>query len=41
MDKEEQAQLLMKTLVLQGINIKKFELKKPSLNEIFIEKVGE
>lgn len=28
MDKEEQAQLLMKTLVLQGINIKKFELKK-------------
>lgn len=41
MDKEEQAQLLMKTLVFQGINIKKFELKKPSLNEIFIEKVGE
>lgn len=41
MDKEEQAQLLMKTLVIQGINIKKFELKKPSLNEIFIEKVGE
>lgn len=41
MDKEKQAQLLMKTLVLQGINIKKFELKKPSLNEIFIEKVGE
>lgn len=41
MDKEEKAQLLMKTLVLQGINIKKFELKKPSLNEIFIEKVGE
>ena len=37
---EEQAHTLMKKLVEQGIQIDKFELKKPSLNDIFIEKVG-
>ena len=37
---EEQAYALMKKLVEQGIQIDKFELKKPSLNDIFIEKVG-
>ena len=39
--KEEQAHQLMNKLVEQGILINKFELKKPSLNDIFIEKVGE
>lgn len=38
---EEQAHKLMKKLVEKGILINKFELKKPSLNDIFIEKVGE
>ena len=40
-EKEEQAHSLMKTLVLQGVKLDKFELQKPSLNDIFIEKVGE
>lgn len=40
-EKEEQANSLMKTLVLQGVKLDKFELQKPSLNDIFIEKVGE
>lgn len=40
-DKEEQAYSLMKNLVKDNILIDKFELKKPSLNDIFIEKVGE
>ena len=39
-ENEEQAHTLMKNLVMQGIKIDKFELKKPSLNDIFIEKVG-
>ena len=39
-DNKEQAHALMKKLVEQGIQIDKFELKKPSLNDIFIEKVG-
>lgn len=38
---EDQAHKLMKKLVEKGILINKFELKKPSLNDIFIEKVGE
>ncbi len=38
---EEQAHTLLKKLIEQGIKITKFELKKPSLNDIFIEKVGE
>lgn len=36
---EEQAHTLMKNLVNKNIIIDKFELKKPSLNDIFIEKV--
>ena len=39
-DNEEQAHTLMKNLVNNNISIDKFELKKPSLNDIFIEKVG-
>ena len=39
-DNEEQAHILMKNLVNNNISIDKFELKKPSLNDIFIEKVG-
>lgn len=39
-DNEEQAHILMKKLVNNNISIDKFELKKPSLNDIFIEKVG-
>lgn len=41
LEKEEQAYTLMKNLVNENILIDKFELKKPSLNDIFIEKVGE
>lgn len=40
-EEEEKAQDLMKNLVDKNIAIDKFELKKPSLNDIFIEKVGE
>lgn len=40
-ENEEQAHSLMKTLVVQGVELNKFELQKPSLNDIFIEKVGE
>lgn len=39
-ENEEQAHMLMKKLVENNILIDKFELKKPSLNDIFIEKVG-
>lgn len=39
---EENANRLFKNLALiEDLNIIKFELKKPSLNDIFIEKVGE
>lgn len=40
-DNEEKAYALMKNLVNNNIKINKFELKRPSLNDIFIEKVGE
>ena len=40
-DNEEEAYALMKNLVNNNIKINKFELKRPSLNDIFIEKVGE
>ena len=40
-DNEEKAYTLMKNLVNNNIKINKFELKRPSLNDIFIEKVGE
>lgn len=39
-EEETKAHELMKNLVSQNIQIDKFELKKPSLNDIFIEKVG-
>ena len=38
---EEKAHKLLNKLVLDGINVDKFEIKKPTLNDIFIEKVGE
>ena len=38
---EEKAHKLLNKLVVNGINIDKFEIKKPTLNNIFIEKVGE
>ena len=40
-EKEEDAQSLLETLIANKIIIQKFELKEPSLQEIFIEKVGE
>jgi len=38
---EEQGQEILKELISKNIRIRKFEMKKPSLNEIFIEKVGD
>ena len=38
---EEKAHKLLNKLVVNGINIDKFEIKKPTLDDIFIEKVGE
>lgn len=38
---ENQAQALLKKLVAENIEVEKMEIKKPSLNDIFIEKVGE
>lgn len=38
---EDDAHKLLKELVKNNIIIEKFELKKPTLNDIFIEKVGE
>ena len=40
-DSEENAHQLLKVLVENKILVDKFEIKKPSLNDIFIEKVGE
>lgn len=41
-DSEEKSNILFKNLaLLEDLKIVKFELKKPSLNDIFIEKVGE
>ena len=40
-EKEDDAQMLLETLVENKIVIQKFELKEPSLQEIFIDKVGE
>ena len=39
-DKEEQADKLLTELVKNKIKIEKFEIMKPTLNDIFIEKVG-
>ena len=38
---ELQAQDLLKRLVSRNIEVEKLEVKKPSLNDIFIEKVGD
>ena len=38
---EEKAHKLLNKLVNVGIEVDKFEIKKPTLNDIFIEKVGE
>ena len=38
---EKSAHELLKELVQAGITINQFEIKKPTLNDIFIEKVGE
>lgn len=38
---EKEAQELLKSLVSENIEIEKIEIKKPSLNDIFIEKVGD
>ncbi len=40
-DNEEIANKLLNLIVKDGININKFEIMKPSLNDIFIEKVGD
>lgn len=40
-ENEEKAHQLLKTLMASNIKLNKFELKRPSLQEIFIEKVGE
>lgn len=39
--KEDNAHMLLNRLILDGIKVDKFEIKKPTLNDIFIEKVGE
>ena len=38
---EEKAHKLLNKLITENIKVDKFEIKKPSLNDIFIEKVGE
>ena len=38
---EEKAHKLLNKLVADGMRVDKFEIKKPTLNDIFIEKVGE
>ena len=40
-DGEEKAHELLNKVVLQGIKVNKFDIMKPTLNDIFIEKVGE
>ncbi len=40
-DSEEKAHELLQKLVDNKVQISKFEIKKPTLNDIFIEKVGE
>ena len=38
---EQKAHQLLNKLVLDGVTVNKFEILKPTLNDIFIEKVGE
>lgn len=37
---EEQVEELLKSLVEQGVKVTRFEIMRPTLNDIFIEKVG-
>ncbi|MCL2036492.1 MAG: DUF4162 domain-containing protein, partial [Oscillospiraceae bacterium] len=37
---EKQAQTLLTKIVEAGVTLVKFELREPSLHEIFVEKVG-
>ena len=39
-DSEEVAHKLLEKVVANGVLVNKFEIKKPTLNDIFIEKVG-
>lgn len=41
LDNEEKAHNLLKLLVQNNVTITKFEIMKPTLNDIFVEKVGE
>ena len=36
---EEKAHNLLRKLIIEGIKVEKFEIKKPTLNDIFIEKI--
>lgn len=40
-DNEEKAHNLLNEIIKNGIKVDRFEIKKPTLNDIFIEKVGE
>ena len=40
-DDEKKSQELLNKIVLKGIKVRKFELMRPTLNDIFVEKVGE
>ena len=40
-NEESEAQRLLKELISRNIIVEKIEIKKPSLNDIFIEKVGD
>lgn len=40
-DSEEKAHKLLNNIILAGVKVNKFEIMKPTLNDIFIEKVGE
>ena len=40
LENEEIAHKLLKKLIENNIEVIKFEMKKPTLNDIFIEKVG-
>ena len=40
-NEEDRAHKLLNKLISEGIKVDKFEIKKPTLNDIFIEKVGE
>ena len=41
LNEEEKAHILLNKLINAGIKVNKFDIKKPTLNDIFIEKVGE